>query len=114
MIMVRGEHPTSVEHPHVADGNGKDAAIDPRQFNLWEATYSVKETIKALNDCRTGIYQLVADGQLHPVKRGRRTIFLARELAAYLKRLQAKPVVLNKSPRKARPRKTPPQTKAEA
>jgi hypothetical protein len=94
----------SLEHSPERAKKRRGAAINPRDFNLWEATYSVKETIKALNDCRTGIYQKVADGELHPVKRGRRTIFLAGDLASYLKRLQAKPVVLNKSPRKAHPK----------
>jgi hypothetical protein len=79
----------SSEHSPIADADGKSTKIDPRDFNLWQATYSVKEARKEISCGHTQLYELIATGELHPTKRGRRTILLAADLARHLAKLQA-------------------------
>jgi excisionase family DNA binding protein len=55
-----------------------------------KAAYSVNETLERLSIGRTTLYKLVKDGELHPVKLGKKTLFLAPDLASFLTRLAAR------------------------
>jgi hypothetical protein len=54
-----------------------------------KAAYSVNETLDVLSIGRTKLYQLVNLDELHPVKVGKKTLFLAPDLAAFLTKLAA-------------------------
>lgn len=71
----------SGEHPR------ESGRIDPRAFGLVKAAYSVNETLSITSIGRTSLYAAVNRGELHPVKFGRKTLFLATDLAAFLTRL---------------------------
>jgi hypothetical protein len=62
--------------------------LDPRIYGLVKAAYSVNETLEVLSLGRTSLYSLIADGVLKPVKFGKKTLFLAPNLAAFLAKLQ--------------------------
>ncbi len=62
--------------------------VDPRGFGLTKATYTVHETLNLLSIGRTSLYAAIKAGDLRPVKFGRKTLFYARDLAAFLKLLQ--------------------------
>jgi predicted DNA-binding transcriptional regulator AlpA len=61
--------------------------IDPRAFGLVKAAYSVRETLEVISIGRTSLYDLVNRGELNPAKFGKKTLFLASDLAAFLTRL---------------------------
>jgi excisionase family DNA binding protein len=61
---------------------------DPRAFGLVKAAYTVSETLNLLSIGRTSLYAAVKQGQLHPVKFGRKTLLYATDLAAFLKMLK--------------------------
>ncbi|MTW19327.1 helix-turn-helix domain-containing protein [Rhodoplanes serenus] len=68
---------------------GDDASrVDPRAFGLLKATYSVAETLELLSVGRTSLYAAVKRGDLTPIKFGRKTLFCAMDLAAFLIRLK--------------------------
>jgi excisionase family DNA binding protein len=48
---------------------------------------SVKAVMRRTGLGRTKIYELIAEGELQPVKVGRRTMFRVDELAAWVERL---------------------------
>lgn len=58
------------------------------QFGLSKAIYSVKETCQLIGCCATTFYALLHENKIKATKRGKRTVVLAGELAAYLKSLQ--------------------------
>jgi hypothetical protein len=62
--------------------------IDPRVFGFVKAAYSVDETLDVLSIGRTSLYAAVKRGDLHPVKFGKKTLFLAVNLAAFLVKLR--------------------------
>jgi excisionase family DNA binding protein len=62
--------------------------VDPRAFGLTKAAYTVGETLNLLSIGRTSLYAAVKQGHLHPVKFGRKTLFYATDLAAFLKMLK--------------------------
>ena len=64
--------------------------VDPRAFGLHKAAYTVNETLDLLSIGRTSLYAAVKDGDLHPVKFGRKTLFYAQDLAVFLKLLKDK------------------------
>jgi hypothetical protein len=71
---------------------GKPTASDlvatgPRAFGLVKAAYSVSATLDLLSIGRTSLYAAVKRGDLHPVKFGRKTLFYAADLAAFLNKL---------------------------
>jgi hypothetical protein len=66
---------------HRLDGNGP---IDPRAFGLVKAAYGVSETLDLLSIGRTSLYAAVKRGELTRVKLGKRTLFRAIDLAAFL------------------------------
>jgi hypothetical protein len=61
--------------------------IDPRAFGLVKAAYTVSATLDLLSIGRTSLYAAVKRGDLHPVKFGRKTLFYAADLAAFLNKL---------------------------
>jgi hypothetical protein len=61
--------------------------LDPRAFGLVKAAYSVSATLDILSIGRTSLYAAVNRGDLHPVKFGRKTLFYAADLAAFLDKL---------------------------
>jgi excisionase family DNA binding protein len=62
--------------------------VDPRGFGLTKAAYTVSGTLNLLSIGRTSLYAAVKQGDLHPVKFGRKTLFYATDLAAFLKMLK--------------------------
>jgi Helix-turn-helix domain len=62
--------------------------IDPRAFGLVKVAYGVTETLELLSIGRTSLYVAVKRGELTPVKFGKKTLFYARDLAAFLTRLK--------------------------
>lgn len=77
------------------DDVGDDDAprIDPRAFGLVKATYSVAETVELLSIGRTSLYAAIKRGDLTPIKFGRKTLFCAVDLAAFLTRLKDRAAV---------------------
>ena len=62
--------------------------VDPRAFGLTKAAYSVQETLNLLSVGRTSLYAAVKQGHLQPVKFGRKTLFYATDLVAFLRMLK--------------------------
>lgn len=60
----------------------------PQNFDFTKAAYSVPETASLLSLGRTSLYELVKAGHLRATKVGRRTLFLAADLAAFVSNLQ--------------------------
>ena len=68
--------------------------VDPREFGLTKAAYSVGEVLKQLSIGRTSLYAAVKRRELTPVRFGRKTLFYATDLAAFLARLrEARPQI---------------------
>jgi hypothetical protein len=61
---------------------------NPLDYGLVKAAYSVNETLAMLSIGRTFLYSLVSQGQLSPLKLGRKTLFLATDLAGLLAKLR--------------------------
>jgi excisionase family DNA binding protein len=62
-------------------------AADPRALGFVKAMYGVNETLELLSIGRTALYAAVKRGELTPIKFGRKTLFCAADLAAFLTRL---------------------------
>jgi len=62
--------------------------VDPRAFGLTKAAYAVGETLDLLSIGRTSLYAAVKRGDLKLVKFGKKTLFYAADLAAFLARLR--------------------------
>jgi excisionase family DNA binding protein len=62
--------------------------VDPREFGLVKAAYSVRETLELLSIGRTLLYRLVASGALRLTKLGKKTLFCASDIAQFLARLR--------------------------
>jgi excisionase family DNA binding protein len=62
--------------------------IDPRAFGLVKAAYGVGETLDLLSIGRSSLYAAVKRGELKRVKFGKKTLFYAADLAAFLARLR--------------------------
>jgi excisionase family DNA binding protein len=70
-------------------GRAADATvIDPRTFGLVRAAYGVDQVLELLSIGRTSLYAAVRRGELKPVKFGKKTLFYASDLAAFLMRLK--------------------------
>jgi excisionase family DNA binding protein len=61
---------------------------DPRAFGLVKAAYGVRETLELLSVGRTSLYAAVKRGELTPIKFGKKTLFCATDLAAFLTRMK--------------------------
>lgn len=70
------------------DMNTRDDPIDPRAFGLTKVAYAVGETLDLLSIGRTALYAAVKRGDLKRVKFGKKTLFYAADLAAFLARLR--------------------------
>jgi excisionase family DNA binding protein len=82
----RREHvPTSDPLSHDIDG---DSPIDPRAFGLVKAPYCVSETLDLLSVGRSTLYAAIKRGELRRVKFGKKTLFYAADLAAFLAKLR--------------------------
>jgi predicted DNA-binding transcriptional regulator AlpA len=62
--------------------------IEPQAFGLTKAAYSVNETLDLLSIGRTSLYKLVSCGALRPAKLGKKTLFFASDIAAFLTKLK--------------------------
>jgi hypothetical protein len=60
---------------------------NPLDYGLTKAAYSVNETLATLSIGRTSLYAMVRQGHLNPLKLGRKTLFLATDLAGLLAKL---------------------------
>jgi hypothetical protein len=68
--------------PQVSDFSASD-------YGLTKPTYDAKETQSLINQSHTSLYALIAAGELKATKIGRRTIFTAPDIAAFLNRRRA-------------------------
>src|ERR1700681_1525763 len=73
------------DHPRVVNDI---LFVDPREFGLTKAAYSVGEVLEQLSIGRTSLYAAVKRRELTPVKFGRKTLFYATDLAIFLTRLR--------------------------
>jgi excisionase family DNA binding protein len=62
--------------------------MHPHDYGLLKAAYGVSETTTVLSIGKTALYGLVKNGRLKPVKLGRKTLFLASDLARLLEELR--------------------------
>ena len=58
--------------------------MNPQNLNLTKAAYSVKELIELLPLGRNSLYEAVKAGSLKATKFGKRTMFLAPDVAQFL------------------------------
>jgi excisionase family DNA binding protein len=65
--------------------------LTPQTLGLTKAAYSVTETLTVLSIGRTSLYEAVKNGDLRPAKLGKKTLFLADDLAAFLSKLRGEP-----------------------
>jgi excisionase family DNA binding protein len=63
-------------------------SIDPSVLGFTKVAYAVDETLELLSIGRTALYAAVKRGDLKRVKFGKKTLFYAADLAAFLARLQ--------------------------
>jgi excisionase family DNA binding protein len=80
----RGPHP----QPEGQVSGAGPPTVSPRDFGLVKVAYSVTETLTILSIGRTSIYRLVKQGALRPAKLGKKTLFYASDIAAFLSRLR--------------------------
>jgi excisionase family DNA binding protein len=62
--------------------------LDPSAFGFTKVTYAVEETLELLSIGRTALYAAVKRGDLKRIKFGKKTLFYAADLAAFLARLR--------------------------
>ncbi len=62
--------------------------IDPSTLGFTKVAYAVDETLELLSIGRTALYAAVKRGDLKRVKFGKKTLFYATDLAAFLARLR--------------------------
>ena len=65
--------------------------MNPQDYGLTKAVYSVNETLTVLSIGRTSLYKLVQRGDLKPAKLGRKTLFYSADIAALLNSLRRPP-----------------------
>lgn len=74
--------------------NGRESKMLPpsEKSHVWlgahKIAFSVEETARALSVGRTKLYELVKTGEIRATKLGRRTLFLVRDIDAFLDRLR--------------------------
>ena len=62
--------------------------LTPQNLGLTKAAYSVSETLSLLSLGRTSLYAVVKSGHLRPTKYGKKTLFLAADISAFLSKLR--------------------------
>jgi hypothetical protein len=62
--------------------------MSPQEYGLVKAAYSVNETLHLLSIGRTALYKLVNSGRLKQSKFGKKTLFMAPDLARLLDELR--------------------------
>ena len=67
--------------------------MNPDEYGLLKAAYTVSETTAVLSIGNTSLYELVKDGRLKPAKLGKKTLFLAADLARLLDELRGAKIV---------------------
>ena len=60
----------------------------PIDFGLQKIAYDILETASMLSIGRTTLYALIKSGDIRTIKVGRRTLFLAVDIAAFLTKLR--------------------------
>ena len=70
------------------DRSTGDDPINPSALGLTKVAYAVDETLELLSIGRTALYAAVKRGDLKRVKFGKKTLFYAADLAAFLARLR--------------------------
>ena len=83
-----GDANSGTQAAHVHGAIIRAGSVDPRSLGLLKAAYSIREAAYALSIGRTSLYAAVGRGDLKPVKFGRKTLFCAADLAAFLIRLR--------------------------
>jgi hypothetical protein len=58
--------------------------MNPQDYNLTKAAYSVKELIELLPLGRNSLYEAIKSGSLKATKYGKRTMFLAPHVVEFL------------------------------
>jgi excisionase family DNA binding protein len=66
--------------------------MTPQDLGLMKVCYSVNETLKLLSISRWTLYDRVKRGELKPVKLGKKALFYATDLAAFLVKLRERSV----------------------
>ena len=84
----RQQNAISDAEPTNLDGASDASLLDPRAFGLVKAAYGVRETLELLSIGRTSLYAAVKRGEITPIKFGKKTLFYAVDLAAFLTRLK--------------------------
>ncbi len=62
--------------------------MSPSDFNLHRAAYSADDLREVLSLGKTSIWAAVKDGRLRATRYGKRTLFLAADVAAFLSNLR--------------------------
>jgi excisionase family DNA binding protein len=65
--------------------------MHPHEYNLTRAAYSVNELLEILPLGRTSLYAAIKAGTLKATKLGKKTLFLAPDVAAFLAALPTMP-----------------------
>jgi excisionase family DNA binding protein len=65
-----------------------NADISLQSYGLNKLAYNVNEVIGLLSVGRTRLYRAIRSGHLRPTKMGRKTLFLAQDLAAFLDKVR--------------------------
>jgi len=81
-------HGPRPEPESLVAGRDSPTEVNPRDFGLVKAAYSVNETLSLLSIGRTSLYKLVSWGALKPAKLGKKTLFYASDIASLLVRLR--------------------------
>lgn len=71
-----------------ADKSAGGDPINPSAFGFTKVAYAVDETLELLSIGRTALYAAIKRGDLNRVKFGKKTLFYAADLAAFLARLR--------------------------
>jgi hypothetical protein len=71
-------------HPH----ESLKGTSDPRTYGLVKVAYSINETLELLSIGRTSLHKLVVQGALTPAKLGKKSLFYATDIAAFLENLK--------------------------
>jgi hypothetical protein len=65
--------------------------VDPRQFGLFRAAYTVKATEELLSISHPGLYELIKRGLIKPGKFGKKTLIYATDIAFVLQKMRDDP-----------------------